>query len=75
MLDPRTSLFGDAGKVSEGAITLRDLAADFGAGFRTKPLFRNHLVLRTDLPLLRTPPEPGERPWKLRALFSVGEAF
>ena len=51
------------------------MAADFGVGVRTKPLFRNHLVVRADLPFLRTPPEPGDRPWKLRAVFSVGEAF
>ncbi len=75
VLEPRSSLFVDAGQVSEGPIALRDFAADFGVGFRTRPLFRNHLTLRTDLPLLRTPPETGERPWKLRAVFSVGEAF
>ncbi|HYQ95789.1 MAG TPA: M1 family metallopeptidase, partial [Candidatus Eisenbacteria bacterium] len=75
VIEPRTSLFADIGKVSEGGIILRDLAADFGVGVRTKPLFRNHLTLRTDLPLYRTPPEAGERPWKLRAVLSVGEAF
>jgi hypothetical protein len=76
VLEPRTSLFADAGQVTDtGKIGVRDAAADFGVGFRTKPLFRNHLVLRTDLPLWRSPPEPGERPWKLRAVFSVGEAF
>jgi len=76
VLEPRTSLFADAGQVTDGGkIAIRDGAADFGVGFRTKPLFRNHLVLRTDLPLWRSPPEPGEKPWKLRAVFSVGEAF
>jgi hypothetical protein len=75
VLDPRASLFADAGRVSEGNPTLRDMAADFGVGIRTKPLFRNRLVVRTDFPLLRTPSLPGERPWKFRALFSVGEAF
>ena len=75
VLDLRSSLFADAGQVSEKEIALSDLAADFGIGFRTKPLFRNHLILRSDLPLFRTPPEAGERPWKLRAVFSVGEAF
>jgi len=75
-LEPRASLFADAGQVTDGGkIAIRDGAADFGVGFRTKPLFRNHLVLRTDLPLWRSPPEPGEKPWKLRAVFSVGEAF
>jgi len=75
VLDPRASLFADAGQVSDGNPTLRGMAADFGVGIRTAPLFRNHLVLRTDFPLLRTPPLPGERRWKLRAVFSVGEAF
>jgi len=75
VLDPRASLFADAGQVSEGNPTLHDMAADFGVGIRTKPLFRNHLVLRTDFPFLLTPPLPGERRWKLRAVFSVGEAF
>jgi peptidase M1-like protein len=75
VLDPRSSLFADLGQVSENRLDLNDLAADLGVGFRTKPLFRNHLVLRTDLPLWRTPAQDGERPWKLRAVFSVGEAF
>ena len=75
VIEARTSLFADVGKVSEGGIVVRDLAADFGVGVRTKPLFRNHLTLRTDLPLYRTPPETGEKPWKVRAVFSVGEAF
>ncbi len=75
VLEPRASLFADVGKVTEGALVLRDLAGDFGVGIRTKPLFRNHLVLRTDLPFYRTPPEPGEKPWRPRAVVSVGEAF
>ncbi|HYQ89764.1 MAG TPA: M1 family aminopeptidase, partial [Candidatus Binatia bacterium] len=77
VIEPRSSLFADAGQVTSqyGSLSLWDMAADFGVGLRTKPLFRNHLVLRTDLPLWRTPPELGERPWKLRAVFSVGEAF
>jgi hypothetical protein len=75
VVDPRSSLFADVGQVSEGGVAFSDLAADFGIGFRTKPLFRNHLILRTDLPLFRTPPEAGERQWKLRAVVSVGEAF
>ena len=75
VVDPRSSLFADVGKVSENKLDWSDLAADCGVGFRTKPLVRNHLVLRTDLPLWRTPTLPGERPWKLRAVFSVGEAF
>ena len=75
VLEPKASLFADAGRVSEGNITIRDLAADFGIGIRTKPLVRGHFSPRVDLPLFRTPPEPGERPWKLRAVVSVGEAF
>lgn len=75
VIEPRTSLFADLGRVGEGGIALRDLAADFGVGIRTKPLIRNHLTLRADLPFYRTPLEPGEKPWKLRAVFSVGEAF
>jgi hypothetical protein len=75
VIDPRSSLFADAGRVTDGSLALRDVAADFGVGFRTKALIRNHLVLRTDLPLWRSPPEAGERPWKLRAVFSVGETF
>jgi len=75
VLDPRASLFADAGQVTDGDPTLRGMAADFGVGLRSKPLFRSHLVLRADFPLLRTPPLPGERRWKLRALLSVGEAF
>jgi len=75
VLDPRSSLFADMGQVSENRLDRNDLAADLGVGFRTKPLFRNHLVLRTDLPFWRTPVQDGERPWKLRAVFSVGEAF
>jgi aminopeptidase N len=75
VIEPRSSLFADIGKVGEGGIALRDLAADFGVGVRTKPLMRGHLTLRADLPLFRTPPEAGERPWKVRAVFSVGETF
>ena len=75
VLEPRTSLFADVGKVSEGDLALRDFAADFGVGIRTKPLFRNHLIVRCDLPFYRTPPEPGEKPWRIRGVVSVGEAF
>ncbi len=75
VIEPRSSLFYDVGQVTTWRLSLWDMDADFGVGFRTKPLFRNHLVLRADLPLWRSPPEPGERPWKLRAVFSVGEAF
>jgi len=75
VIEPRSSVFADAGEVSDGDVALRDMAADLGVGIRTKPLFRSHLTLRADLPLYRTPPEPGENPWKLRAVFSVGEAF
>jgi hypothetical protein len=75
VLDVKSSLFADVGQVSEDRVALDDLAADLGVGFRTKPLFRNHLTVRVDLPLYRTPPEAGEPPWKLRAVVSVGEAF
>jgi len=75
VIEPRSSLFADVGEVSHGDVAIRDMAADLGVGFRTKPLFRNHLSLRADLPLYRTPPEAGENPWRLRAVFSVGEAF
>ena len=75
VIEPHSSLFADAGQVTDETLALRDVAADFGVGFRTKPLVRNHLVLRADLPVWRSPPEAGERPWKLRAVVSVGEAF
>ncbi len=75
VLDPRTSLFADAGQVTDADIAVRDFAADLGVGLRTKPLFRNHLVVRADLPVWRSPVETGEKPWKLRAVVSVGEAF
>jgi hypothetical protein len=75
VLAPRASIFADAGQVTNGRVALHDWAFDLGVGLRTPPLFRNHLVLRADLPLWRDPPEPGEKPWKLRAVVSVGEAF
>ncbi len=75
VLELRSSLFADAGQVSEGGIRISGLAADLGVGLRTKPLFRGHFTPRVDLPLLRTPPEAGERPWRFRAVVSVGEAF
>ena len=75
ILDPRSSLFADAGQVTDGDVAVRDFSADLGVGVRTKPLFRNHLVLRADLPVWRSPAEAGEKPWKLRAVVSVGEAF
>ena len=75
VLDPRSSLFADVGNVSEDGDLFSNLAADFGLGVRTRPLIRNHLTLRVDMPFFRTPPEPGESRWRVRGVFSVGEAF
>jgi hypothetical protein len=76
VLDPRSSVFVDLGKVQDGDESLfSNMAADFGVGFRTRPLIRNHLTLRVDLPFFRTPPGSEESRWKLRGVFSVGEAF
>ena len=76
VLDPRSSLFADVGKVGDGDESLfSNMAADFGVGIRTRPLIRNHLTLRVDLPFFRTPPEPDENRWRLRGVLSVGEAF
>lgn len=76
ILEPRSSLFADWGKVGEDSgDLLHDMAADFGVGFRTKPLVRNRLVVRLDLPVFRTPPTPEESRWKLRSVISIGEAF
>lgn len=76
VLDLRSGLFLDFGKVgADGNDLLRDMAVDFGAGLRTKPLIRNRLLVRVDVPVFRTPPAPGEKRWKPRAVVSVGEAF
>ena len=76
VLDPRSSLFADLGKVQESDESLlSNMAADFGVGIRTRPLIRNRLTLRVDMPFFRTPPRPDESRWRLRGVFSVGEAF
>jgi len=76
VLEPRPSVFLDLGNVTGGERPLlRDLRIDAGVGIRTRALFRDRLVLRCDLPLLRTPPARGESRFRLRGVFSVGEAF
>ncbi len=75
-LDPRSSVFADLGKTTDHPSDLwTDMSADLGVGIRTRALLRNHLVLRCDVPLFRTPPLPEESRWKLRGVFSIGEAF
>jgi len=76
VLDPRPSLFADWGNVAENSDGLfHGMRADFGVGLRTKPLFKNRLVLRVDAPIYRSPPRPDEDRFRLRGVFSVGEAF
>jgi hypothetical protein len=76
VLEPRSSLFLDLGQVADdGARLFRDLRFDAGIGIRTRPLLRDRLVLRCDLPLLRTPPRGDESRVRLRGVFSLGEAF
>ncbi len=76
VIEPRSSVFADLGKVgADSRHLLTNMAFDFGVGVRTKPLVRNRLTVRVDVPVLRTPPGAGEGRWKPRAIVSIGEAF